>query len=1257
MTDSADLARISRTAEAVDGVHAAAAVLDRQLRPGTDPYAGAGAEPAAGTPVPGARPALVRGPDPDPGADAPTTVTEALLTTAARAPERGTTYVRADGSVRRQTYAALRDEALRVLTGLRRTGTRAGDPVLLQCADNRAFVTGFWACVLGGFVPTPVATAPEYRTDNAAVRKFHAAWRLLGRPLVLTDTGVRDRVAEARDRWDDGAQLRAVSVADVTEAEPAQPFLPDPDHPLVNLLTSGSTGTPKCVHHTHRSITARTHAAIAANGFTRDEVSLNWMPLDHVGGMVMFNVRDVFLGCEHVNAPTDAVVRRPLNWLDWIDRFRVTTTWAPNFAFALLTKHRAEIASGHWDLSCLRNICNAGEAVVSRTAFQFLRTLAPHGLPPDAMVPCWGMSETSSGVTYARLDLRDPAVGTVTLDSSSLDGQLVEVAPETRGALTLTEVGAPVAGVALRVVDEAGELLPEGRVGRVHVSGTTIMAGYLHNAAANAAGFTDDGWFDTGDLGFLRDGRLTLTGRQKHMLVVNGANYPAHEVESVVEQVPGVRPACTAACGVQDQETGTDSLHVFFVPTAEALGDLDGTVTGIRAALTRDIALHPESIVPVNEAEFPRAAGGKVQRERLAAALAEGRFDHRRYGGGPERGTDEVDCFLEPVWLPREEAGTSPTADRPTVLYAPAAATWPRRAAGAVGCVTPGERFEVRAADHVVIDPLDPEQHERALAHLVAHRGRPERIVYALETGPADGGRNPDAPARFLAALSAMARAAPEAELTVLTQEATGVRPADPVQPERAALVGMVRTAAAEGLLTAPRLTDAPPEAGGPELAELAGTRYGGEVVGVRGGAGYAPRLRTVRRGERVDVPTTFLPREGAVLLTGGLGGLGRHVAEQLLVGANARILIVGRTPEERLTPEAGAALAELRQLGEVRYAPVDVADRDGLAAAVTAAERAWGRGIDLVAHLAGSPVSPQWRDLSAHDLTRETPSWLRHMLRPKLDGGAAIEGLLDERPDTAVVLFSSVNGFLGGSGFGAYAAANAGLDAFAHRWAARGHAVRCLAWTMWDGAGMNDGNPLVAAARRRGLRVLEPADGLSLLLEALHQPAPYLLAGVDPANARVKAELAPDQFAGGSTVVAVVPEESADPETVRRAVAAELSASGVFAQITLLPRLPRDAAGAVDPETVLASRENTSPDHDAPRGRGETLVAGAVGDVLDLEPVGRDVSFFSLGCDSVRAVRLAGELSERLQRDVAVELLYEHPTVRDLAAAVSPGG
>lgn len=1251
LTSATDLTAVDRIARGVPGARDVAAVVDLRLKAIPAGDAGPAPRPQRGTPVPSDRPAIVRGPQPVLPAGAVRTIPEGLQLAAALAPERGTTYVRADGSVDRQTYAELLDDALRLLGGLREEGAQPGDAVLVHHADSRSFVTTWWACALGGFLPTALATARDYSETNAAVRKLHAAWELLGHPLIVTDDNLLDRVRGLAPGWGAGSTLRVTSPGMLHIGEPAQPYDASPDDPALNLLTSGSTGTPKCVHHTHRSIIARTYATIEANGFTPEEISLNWMPLDHVGGMVMFNLRDVILRCEHVNASTELVIRRPVTWMDLIDRYRVTNTWAPNFAFSMVVKCADEIQTAGWDLSSLRNICNAGEAVVPSTALRFVELLVPHGLPPDSMVPCWGMSETSSGVTYSRMDVRDPGMGTIALDPSSLDGELVEFPAGTPQTVTICEVGAPIAGVELRIVDDQGALLPEGRVGRLQISGTTILQQYLHNEAANAASFTEDGWFDTGDLGFLRDGRLFLSGRKKHMVIVNGVNYPAHEVEAVVERVHGVRPACTVVCAVRDEADDTDSIVVFFVPADDAVGELQRLLSEIAGVLAADLGLRAKWLVPISEADFPRAPGGKVQRERLIEGLRDGRFSETYPGDAAPGSQDEDDALLVPAWVPAAEAAPAPAASC-TVLYAP-----PGWVAGPDdpihAIITSAAQFRIIDEHHVEADLTDQEQQLRAMAHLRATVAHPDQVIYAVETGdPADGDEYGPAE-RFLGTVAVLSRRLPEADVTVLTTGALGASEHDAVVPPRAALPALVRTAAAERLFRSIRMIDAPAaEALAHQPAAI--PAFDTDIAALRDGAGYAQRLRRVERSDHFDLPERFLPLDGTVLVTGGLGGLGRVVAEHLLVAAGARLLVVGRTPEEELAGTGrDRVLADLRALGDVRYAAVDVADADALAAAVAGAEQEWGTALDLVLHAAGAPVAAQWQHLSAHELRNETVPWLRTMLRPKLGGATAIGRLLQTRPGTSVVLFSSVNGFLGGTGFGAYSAANATLDGIAHQWATRGHAVRSISWSMWDGAGMNEGSPLVAAARHRGLRLIDPGEGLSLLLASLHNPATAVLAGVDAGNPHVKAYLAADQFEGGGVVVAVVPEAGTDPDEVGRAVGAELAAHGVFARVVVVRALPVDSAGAVDPVAVLAACDVRSGTHREPVGLAERLVAEVTCDLLGISQVSRDDSFFGLGCDSVRAMQLVERIGAALGRDLPVSALYEHPTVRELAATM----
>ncbi|HEX2569056.1 MAG TPA: amino acid adenylation domain-containing protein [Polyangia bacterium] len=536
------------------------------------------------------------------------TLPEVLRRAVAQAPGERLVFRQADGSEVTASYASLCQGAEVVLGGLRRLGVEPGAPVLFQLERNQDFITALWGCLLGGFVPVPLSVAPSYEQRNSAVAKLENAWRLLGRPLVLTGARTTEGV-RGLGAFLDLPDWRVAVMDDLRGDAPAG--RPDrswhaarPDDVALMLLTSGSTGVPKAVMLSHRNILARSAGTAQMNGFTVEEVSLNWFPLDHVGGVVMFHLRDVYLGCRQIHAPTETVLEDPLRWLDWIDRYRVTLTWAPNFALGLINDQAEEVAHRRWDLSSLRFILNAGEAIVARTSRRFLELLAPHGLRGDANHPAWGMSETSSAVTYSELF----SLGT-TADSDAF-----------------VEVGAPIPGAAIRIVDAEDRPVSEGTTGRLQVRGLSVTRGYYERPDLNRESFTADGWFKTGDLGRMRAGRLTITGREKDVIIINGVNYYSHEIESVVEEVAGVAVSFTAACAVRSPGRDTDELAIFFCadePEGEALLPL---LRAVRGRVVRGIGINPDHLLPVRREEIPKTGIGKIQRAELRRRFEAGEY-------------------------------------------------------------------------------------------------------------------------------------------------------------------------------------------------------------------------------------------------------------------------------------------------------------------------------------------------------------------------------------------------------------------------------------------------------------------------------------------------------------------------------------------------------------------------------------------------------------------------------------------------------
>lgn len=1258
LTDAqiSDLA--ARTARTMPGVTDVSVSVHRTLRtldsePATRPTR------ASSRPGP---PAIVTGPEWHEPPDAPATLVEALVRAAAADEPRGTTFVLAGEREDRQSYRDLLDDASCALTGLRAAGLAPGDSVLLQCDDNRNFVTGFWACLLGGMVPTPSAVPTSYRSNNATTRRLHGAWELLGHPPLLTDRALHASASALRDLWQTDS-LRVLTVEDLGAArESADPHTAHPDEPVVHLLTSGSTGTPKCVRHSHRTVITRAYANAAANGFSSSDVTLNFMPLDHVAGMVMHNVRDVVLQCEHINARTDQFIADPLRWLDWIDRYRPTNTSAPNFVVTLITKRAKEIACRHWDLSSVKDITNGGEAIVARTNQEFLRLLAPHGLPIDAMRPAWGMSEMCGGVVHSTLRGDDDTAGVVTVDARATGGRLVALPGSRAGHPTFTEVGTPIAGTTLRVVDDDGDVVEEDRIGHLQARGITRMVGYYRNPEAERESFTDDGWFVTGDLAFVHDGRLVITGRAKEVVVVHSANYSCHEIESVVEEVPGVAPTCVAACSEHDPETGTDELVVFCVMTvAEPEARLE-VARAAQTQLARQVGVRPRRVVAVRSDEFPKSSAGKIERKRLLADFTAGTLTGARNllpdaDRTKDRVSDGPDLFTT-SWTPVPPADGDLPPGFWLVLGPLELAAGLRAGRGAgpvVGIMLWPEQRNLGDGDQV--DAGDEDGLSQAVAGMRAQYGDPSVLV--LAPGPED------APEKVALLTHRVLRAwapAARARMIVLTSGSRRIdsgddrsggvygeaAPTPPVigggaiRPAHSAVTGLIRTANTEAGRARVRQVDVDPDIPDLTAALLAELRDDGpeEVVAYRSGTRRALRIRPCAPATTAD-PGRRLVHGGLYLITGGLGRIGSALARFLLDELGARIMLTGRT---KPSGERARRLDELRDHGTVCFHVVDAADPAATRAAVLEAERWAGRSLDGAVHAAGADFADYWDDLGSHLLDRERLSELARMYRPKVGGAQALAVALADRPSALLVLLSSVNGHFGGTGFGAYASASGVLAALAEQRHQLGLPTQCQSWSFWSFPGLpTTGHD---AARELGYRAIDPTRGVHSFQEALAHPAPHVLVGLDAGYPHIGRELDPSCVARTEVTVTVRGGDRADAADVQNTVSRALGCAPHEVRAEIFPRDSGSPSAGFVPTTDGVTDVQT------PDGVLASMLE-LWDEILEQQGTAATSHFIDLGGTSLSAMRLVDRMNTRFGVGLTIQQLYDNPTPDELAQQV----
>lgn len=444
------------------------------------------------------------------------TIVDLLCDAARDHTESGLRYPRGadDQDAPLQSYSGLLDEARSVLTGLRERGLAPGDKVVLLLEKPREFLAAFWACQLGGFVPCPMA-ALGGDPERWAAQLTHVD-TLLGQPLIVTSATLAAELPRVEG-------LSVVPLEDLRAEHLADSFHEaDPKDDAVLVLTSGSTGNSKAVMLSHANLLASMAAKNGYHGLTAQDISLNWVSFDHVAALLECHLLPLYAGSTQLHVEAPVVLQEPLNFLRIISGFGVTMTFTPNFLLGLINPQadRLDEENGdEIDLSRLRHVISGGEAVVRTTGETFLSRFAPYGLRADALWPAFGMSETCAGSIY------------------SVDFPAADQGQE------FANLGQPVEGLRIRVADEAHRELPAGAVGELQLNGPMITAGYYNNEQATQDAFTPDGWFRSGDLGRIDDGRLTLVGRTKDSVIVNGVNYFSHDIETLLEGLDDVAPS------------------------------------------------------------------------------------------------------------------------------------------------------------------------------------------------------------------------------------------------------------------------------------------------------------------------------------------------------------------------------------------------------------------------------------------------------------------------------------------------------------------------------------------------------------------------------------------------------------------------------------------------------------------------------------------------------------------------------------------
>lgn len=515
------------------------------------------------------------------------------------------------------TYCDLHRRSMAIAAELQ-TRTVPGDRVLLSFASGLEFVEAFFGCLYAGVVAVPVAQ-PGRRRPVAAVQAICRA----SKPLLILGTAEQDE-AGATSTADLSLQLQLPWIA--SDRVPTQ-RLGDWRDPQIGpqqtaflQYTSGSTSTPKGVILSHENVLSNAALIQEAFGTSVQSSAAFWLPLYHDMGLIGGVIQPVYCGGTSTLLAPAAFLQRPALWLETISRTRATISGGPDFAFNLCSRKVTEAERERLDLSSWEVAFTGAERIRPHTLEQFAEAFAPCGFRTEAFFPCYGLAEATLMVSGGP---RGVAPTVIHAAAAALAQDVVQkTSRDDTNARSLVGCGRSLTGQRVAIVDpEVCRACPDGRIGEIWVQGDSVAAGYFDNPGATADVFgarladTGEGPFlRTGDLGFLRDGQLFVTGRLKDLIIIRGRNYYPEDIELTVEGAhPSFRAGHCAAFSAEIAEEERLVVVQEIEPRIRAL-DSEAAFQAVRQAIAATFEVEVYSIVLAKAGIVPKTTSGKRRR-------------------------------------------------------------------------------------------------------------------------------------------------------------------------------------------------------------------------------------------------------------------------------------------------------------------------------------------------------------------------------------------------------------------------------------------------------------------------------------------------------------------------------------------------------------------------------------------------------------------------------------------------------------------
>lgn len=508
---------------------------------------------------------------------------------------------------RQQFYDAARAAA----EVMQNSGVKQGELVVMVQQDLLTLTASFFGAMLIGAVPSILPFATEKLDPKRYAESMEALLRLTQPQLLLADEHTISDLKAVMHGSED--LLTVVRAEQLLTAKPTLiPIEVDPEAVALLQHSSGTTGLQKGVALSHGAIIRQVSAYRKALYYTQEDLVVSWLPLYHDMGLIAAFLMTFLSGARLVLMSPFDWVRNPVMLLEAITEHKGTLCWLPNFAYNFMAQKIRDKALTNIDLSSMRAYINCSEPVYAASHQQFAERFGPYGTQIEQLTTCYGLAEAVYAATQSPVG---EAAHIDIVDRKALrqDGQAI---PASAGehAERLLSSGRLLAGLQVRIVDDTFNDLPERRVGNILLQGDFLFDGYHLRPDATAQAF-HEGWYKTGDTGYLADGELYILGRTKDLIIVGGKNIFPRDLEELASTVDGVHAGRVAAFGVPNQQAGTEDVVI----VAEVDGDDKDERKRIMGDIRRTIA--GGSDVPVRQVKLVergwliKTSSGKVARK------------------------------------------------------------------------------------------------------------------------------------------------------------------------------------------------------------------------------------------------------------------------------------------------------------------------------------------------------------------------------------------------------------------------------------------------------------------------------------------------------------------------------------------------------------------------------------------------------------------------------------------------------------------